>query len=63
MLPQLNIVSKAPGTGPIRGEEEVEKDLILMVAVSDNLDRFCTGVLTETPGAHPSPTRPPVRIS
>ena len=49
MLPQLDIVSEAVGTVRIRGEKEVEKELILMVAVSDNLDRFRTGVLTETP--------------
>ena len=49
MLPQLDIVSEAVGTVRIRGEKEVEKELTLMVAVSDNLDRFCTGVLTETP--------------
>ena len=49
MLPQLDIVSEAVGTVRIRGGKEVEKELILMVAVSDNLDRFCTSVLTETP--------------
>ena len=47
--PKLDIVSEAVRTRRIRGEEEVEEELIPIEAVADNLDRFCTGILAETP--------------
>ena len=49
VLPKLDIVPEPVQTRRIRGEEKSETEMITIEAVADNIDRFCTGVLTETP--------------